>query len=312
MPARGEGPTNLHRLQSDIGEGCNHSSTASLSDRQIASSSPSSVTRTPSPPASSAPIDLDAESFRVFQVTSNIDPTLPGRTDVVDPPAALMEQTGHHLPPSRRDNTVQCVTKRVGVVCNGQQTRDHWTVQEKKLHINSLELLAGTFAIKAFVKHQSNIQVLLRINNRSAVAYVNRMVGTHSLNLSLQACHLWQWCIQKNILLTAEHLPGTLNTTADLESIQMETSAEWMLQTAKQLPGTLNIVNIEADLESRQMKTSAEWILHKEVFQRIQCILGPCQVDLLGPGSAIIFQSSSVGNQTHLHKGQIPSRWIGS
>ena len=50
-----------------------------------------------------------------------------------------------------------------------------------------------------------------------------------------------------------------------------------MLQTAEHLPG---ILNTTADLESRQMETSAEWMRHKEVFQRIQHILGSCQVDL--------------------------------
>ena len=74
------------------------------------------------------------------------------------------------------------------------------------------------------------------------------MGGTHSLNLSLQACHPWQWFLQRNILLSAEHLPGTLNTVADGES--------------------------------RHVETSAEWMLHKEVFQRVQDILGTCRVDL--------------------------------
>ena len=50
------------------------------------------------------------------------------------------------------------------------------------MHINCPELLAGTFAIKAFVKHRSNFQVFLKMDNHSAVAYVNRMRGTHSLN----------------------------------------------------------------------------------------------------------------------------------
>ena len=84
--------------------------------------------------------------------------------DITSPPSDLIIQSDASL-------------KGWGAVCNGQRTRGHWSVQEKKLHINSLELLAGTFAIKAFVKHQSNIQVLLRMDNRSAVAYVNRMGG---------------------------------------------------------------------------------------------------------------------------------------
>lgn len=74
------------------------------------------------------------------------------------------------------------------------------------------------------------------------------MGGTYSPSLSLQACQLWQWCLQRGILLAAEHLPGASNTVADQESRQVESSAEWMLD--------------------------------KEVFHTIQLTLGPFQVDL--------------------------------
>jgi len=135
-----------------------------------------------------------------------------------------------------------------GAVCNGTRTGGHWSDQEKALHINSLELLAGSFAVKAFTKHNSKIRVLLQMDNNTAVSYVNRMGGTHSLSLSLQACHLWHWCLEKEILLSAQHLPGVANTMADQES--------------------------------RQIEASTEWMLHREVFHWIQQTLGRCQTDL--------------------------------
>ena len=135
-----------------------------------------------------------------------------------------------------------------GAVCNGTRTGGHWSDQEKALHINSLELLAGSFAVKAFTKHNSKIRVLLQMDNSTAVSYVNRMGGTHSLSLSLQACHLWHWCLEKEILLSAQHLPGVANTMADQES--------------------------------RQIEASTEWMLHREVFHWIQQTLGRCQTDL--------------------------------
>ena len=135
-----------------------------------------------------------------------------------------------------------------GAVSNGTRTGGPWSGQEKTLHINSLELLAGSFAIRTFTKHRNNIHVLLQMDNSTAVAYVNKMGGTRSLSLSLQACHLWQWCLERRILLSAEHLPGIANTVADQESRQVETSTEWMLNRA--------------------------------VFHWMQQILGPCQMDL--------------------------------
>jgi len=82
----------------------------------------------------------------------------------------------------------------------GIRTGDHWSDQERSLHINALELLVGSFVIKTFAKHRSKIQIPLQMDSSMAVAYVNKMGGTHLLSLSLQACHLWQWCLQRGCL----------------------------------------------------------------------------------------------------------------
>ena len=48
-----------------------------------------------------------------------------------------------------------------GAVCKGVQTRSLWSQVERRNHINYLELLAATFAVKAFTKDKENIQVHL-------------------------------------------------------------------------------------------------------------------------------------------------------
>ena len=40
---------------------------------------------------------------------------------------------------------------------------------------------------------------------------------------------IWEWSIRKNIKISAEHVPGKLNTTADHESRLKGDSSEWML-----------------------------------------------------------------------------------
>ena len=50
----------------------------------------------------------------------------------------------------------------------------------KKIHINCLELLAVTLAVKSFAKHRTRISILLRIDNTTAVAYINHLGGTIS------------------------------------------------------------------------------------------------------------------------------------
>jgi hypothetical protein len=77
-----------------------------------------------------------------------------------------------------------------------------------------LELKATFLAVQAFLKHQPNLSVKLRLDNTTAIAYINNR-GTRSPSLTSLTLELWYWCLQQNILITAEHLPGVLNVQAD-------------------------------------------------------------------------------------------------
>ena len=108
-----------------------------------------------------------------------------------------------------------------GAACGDQRTGGPWSTEEKQLHINCLELLAATLAIKTFAKSGSGLSVLLRIDNTTAVAYINNLGGTVSKELLELAKSLWMWCLERNIHITAQHLPGVLNEIADSESRTM-------------------------------------------------------------------------------------------
>ena len=56
------------------------------------------------------------------------------------------------------------------------------------------------------------------MDNASAVAYINKMGGTHFQGLAKLAIDLWEWCFQKDMMVSAQHLPGYLNVRADQES----------------------------------------------------------------------------------------------
>ena len=135
-----------------------------------------------------------------------------------------------------------------GVVCSGIRTGGLWSEAKCHRHINYLELLAVTFAVKAFTKKKKNLHILLKMDNRTAVFYVNRMGGTWSHLMSQLAIQLWQWCLEKNLSLSAVHLPGASNCVADDES--------------------------------RTIQSSAEWHLDQRIFSRIVETLGECSVDL--------------------------------
>ena len=116
-----------------------------------------------------------------------------------------------------------------GTHCKGVQTGGLWSQAEQRNHKNYLELLAATFAVKAFTKDKQNIQVHLRMDNRTAVFYVSLMGGTRSPVICGLVIRLWQWCLETNLSLSAEYLPGVDSRVADRESRAIQSSAEWQL-----------------------------------------------------------------------------------
>ncbi|CAB4020243.1 Transposon Ty3-G Gag-Pol poly, partial [Paramuricea clavata] len=61
-----------------------------------------------------------------------------------------------------------------GAYCQGISTGGPWCLEEKRLHINCLELLAGSLAIKTFTKDKVCAHVKLLMDNTAAVAYINK------------------------------------------------------------------------------------------------------------------------------------------
>ncbi|KAM4770877.1 LOW QUALITY PROTEIN: uncharacterized protein WCC33_002647 [Rhinophrynus dorsalis] len=114
---------------------------------------------------------------------------------------------------------------RLGDVSTGGK----WSPQETLLHINCLELLAGSFAIKSLLKNQVRCCVLLRMDNVSAVQYVNRLGGTKSRQLAELAKDLWHFCLDRDVTIMAEHLPDLSNTVADWNSRFLSDRGDWML-----------------------------------------------------------------------------------
>jgi len=62
-----------------------------------------------------------------------------------------------------------------GAVCQKSRIGGLWTQEEKSLHINWLELKAITLAVQSFLKDSLSKHVLVQMNNKTAVAYVNKM-----------------------------------------------------------------------------------------------------------------------------------------
>ncbi len=150
-----------------------------------------------------------------------------------------------------------------GATCGDQRTGGPWSSQERHMHINCLELLAATLAVQTFTKNLKEVSVLMRIDNTTAVAYVNHKGGTASQELVDLTKNLWMWCLERNVVLTAQHLPGVLNQIADSESRKVWDQTDWKLSTLifgkiNQLYGPIQ-VDLFATRLTNQVPTFFSW-----------------------------------------------------
>lgn len=95
------------------------------------------------------------------------------------------------------------------------QAAGQWTEQFKLNHINLLEMQAVWNALKTFQASLQNRKVLVRCDNATVVAYINKQGGTRSLNLCVLLWEMMQWCIKHKIQIFAAHIPGKKNCLAD-------------------------------------------------------------------------------------------------
>ena len=101
---------------------------------------------------------------------------------------------------------------------DSRSTGGRWTVEEKQWHINVLELKAAYMGLKSFCTDSQHSHIKLNMDNTTAIAYTNHMGGSHSRQCNGIAKDVWLFCIERNIWLTAAHLPGHLNVIADEKS----------------------------------------------------------------------------------------------
>ena len=132
--------------------------------------------------------------------------------------------------------------------CLGNAAFGDWPRSGPLPHINVLEFQAVLLSLHSFlplVHHQS---VLIRTDNITVAAYINRQGGTHSTQLNTLAAQLWTWCRREGIIPSASYIPGQENLIADF------------LSRGRVLP--------------------SEWTLHPQVMDRITRVVGPLGVDL--------------------------------
>ncbi|MCG7879447.1 MAG: reverse transcriptase domain-containing protein [Candidatus Thiodiazotropha endolucinida] len=104
-----------------------------------------------------------------------------------------------------------------------------WTVVEADHSINYLELLAAFYALQSLYENTRGLHIEIQSDNQSCIKYINDLGGIVSQEMDLLAKDIWQWCLHREIYISASFCPGVLNT-ADFYSRNFSDSTEWMLK----------------------------------------------------------------------------------
>jgi len=146
------------------------------------------------------------------------------------------------------------------------------------LHINHLELLAALFGLKCFASNLFNCNVLCRIDNTTAISYINRMGSIQHTGLNNIARAIWLFCEQRNIYVFASYIKSAENEIADRESRQLEIDTEWELsyKAYKKIIDTLGTpeVDISASRINKKCEKYISWLRDPEALLLMLSQLG--------------------------------------
>ena len=116
-----------------------------------------------------------------------------------------------------------------GAIFDKEATGGHFELGESLLHINVLELKAVLFGLKKLCSHLRQTHIKVLSDNTTAVCAINNMGSCKSLLCDQEVRRIWSWAIERDIFITAAHIPGILNVEADQESRKSELRTEWKL-----------------------------------------------------------------------------------
>ena len=105
-----------------------------------------------------------------------------------------------------------------------------WQDTDELMHINVLELTAAHLALTKLAKAARSTHIQLKMDNLTAIAYINKMGGTHSPECNHVSQKIWEWAIARDIWLSAAYIPGDSNVVADFHSRCFHENKEWALK----------------------------------------------------------------------------------
>jgi ribonuclease HI len=116
-----------------------------------------------------------------------------------------------------------------GIVGDATPYQGLWSQEERKMHINVLELRA-VIRVLENLQEPPGTTFLVATDNTTVVAHINKEGGTRSWNLMMETFQLY-WMMEENQWsIRARHIPGKFNVLADkLSRMDQNLPTEWSL-----------------------------------------------------------------------------------
>ena len=121
-----------------------------------------------------------------------------------------------------------------------------------------LELLATYHALQIYCKNIFDTSVNLKIDNTTAVAWINKQTAPTELEFSIVK-QIWNFAALKKLKIYASYIESKKNTIADFESRNVKNNLEWALKDyiftkVKIKPGQPTI-HLSAPMRNSKVKT---------------------------------------------------------
>ena len=189
-------------------------------------------------------------SDRPVYATASIRPSGPCQPSaaLAGPTFSYLRNPNPHVSGGFHDFT-DASTQGWGAHMGDSQILGFWTLTDRKLHINCLEIKAVVCALQHWAPMFQGHQVMIATDNSTVVSYINKQGGTHSPTLLRLTVELLLWLEAQDIIVRARHIPGCLNVIAD-------------------------------HLSRPSQPISTEWSLHPEIVKRIFRLWGTPEVDM--------------------------------
>ena len=100
-------------------------------------------------------------------------------------------------------------------------------VKEKNLLIIWNYYRAIFLALKIFASEMSDCEILLRVDNTTAISYINKMGGTRFLKYNKLSRQIWQCYEARKLYIFASYIPSKENTEANRKSKINNIDTEW-------------------------------------------------------------------------------------